>query len=138
MKTLSKICVVSLACLTACFASAETSPYKLYGATADLFFAGSDPATDLSVQAVENCRTGGGLAEFEKTGMFMEENINALSHGWVNITDLVFDPTVNRPVPRFNISVDSQQQFFKLTGKLDHYSVLGNVVQDTRVRQLNL
>lgn len=127
MKTLSKICVVSLACLTVCFASAESMPYRLHGATSDLFFAGNDPTTN-SIQAVENCRTGGGLAVFEKTGMWMEQNMNIRNHGWANIADLVFDPAVNGPVPRFNLSLESQQQFAKLSGKLDHNSILADVV----------
>lgn len=126
MKTLSKICIASLTCLTACYASAETSPSFLYGAPVDLFFVGIDPSSNLSMQAVENCRIGGGLAIFEKAGLFMEENANTIIG--INSTDLVFDPTVNHPVPRFYISKNSQMQFFKLTEKLDHFSILGDVM----------
>lgn len=132
MKTLSKICVVSLACLTACFASAETSQYKLYGATEDLFFVGSDPLTDLSVQALENCRTGGGMSLFEKSGLFLNENANTGASGWdgKTITDLVFDPIVNDTVPRWSVSNESQQLFYRLTRKLHYDDILINVMRD--------
>ena len=132
MKTLSKICIVSLACLTACSVSAETSTGLLYGASADLFYVGSDPTNDLSTQAVENCRTGGGLVTFEKAGLFIEENANTFSGSWNswNSIDLVFDPTINDLVPRFNISKNSHKQFFNLTEKLDHYSILRDVMQN--------